>query len=167
MKYIDFIQQPEIFRLEWEEKLLVSNVFDTVDCQSWTWGGVKDAQDLLSEAPTYKDILDISMLEAPNFNENTEFHCVIGMYNAIRKSIIEISEIEKNALSGTLSPKEMAAIEKVGGFNEFGSIPQTLSLVPILGMSVEQVRAMPWDYCFSVLAYKKKENDFQKEIFRK
>lgn len=165
MKYIDFIQQPETFRIELEEKLLVSDVFDQIDCQSWTWGKVKDAQDMLSESPTYKDILDISILEATHFNESTDFHCVIGMYNAIRKSIIEISEIEKNALSGTLSPKEMSAIEKVGGFNEFGSIPQTLSLVPILGISFDEVRLQQWDLCFSVLAYEKKKNEFQKIIF--
>ena len=167
MKYIDFLHASESFQIYWTEKLRCSTVYDPIECQDWTWGKVKDAQDMLSESPTFKDIFEVAKLGSPNFNEETDFHCILGMYKAILIPIIEISEIERNALSGTLSPKEMAAIEKVGGFNEFGSIPQTLSLVPILGMSVEQVRAMPWDYCFSVLAYKKKENDFQKEIFRK
>lgn len=120
---------------------------------------------MMTGYPTYKDILDIARLEAPELNENTQFHVVIGMYNAIRESIIEISELEHNALAGQLSAKEMNAIEKVGGFEDFGSIPQTLSLVPILGISFYEVRLQPWDLCFSVLAYEKKKNDFQKIIF--
>lgn len=145
--------------------MLVSKVFEKIDCQSWDWGGVKDAQDMLTDYPTYKDILDIAKLEAPALNENTQFHVVIGMYNAIRESILEISELERSALSGTLTAKEMNALEKVGGFDDFGSVPQTLSLVPILGMSYEEIRLQPWDLCFSVLAYEKKKNDFQKIIF--
>lgn len=120
---------------------------------------------MMTGYPTYKDILDIARLEAPALNENTQFHVVIGIYNAIRESIIEISELEHNALAGRLSAKEMNAIEKVGGFEDFGSIPQTLSLVPILGISFDEVRLQPWDLCFSVLAYEKKKNDFQKIIF--
>ena len=51
-------------------------------------------------------------------------HVFFGTFNGIAKSILEITEIENNALGHTPTGDEMIASEEVGGFDSFGYLPE-------------------------------------------
>jgi hypothetical protein len=162
ISYINFISLPEDKRLELQEVILVADIF-TVDCKLWTWGKVKDVQSMLDDDITYKVIFDIANMEG-YFKETTDFHIVLGMFNAIQKSITEITLTENTAMAYTPKPKEIEAANEVGGFERFGSIPQTLKLVQLLNCSYNDVNNTAWGLCFLALYYDKISNDFNKKV---
>ncbi len=164
LTYIDFINQPEAVRIELQEYMLVAVMFKA-DCMSWKWGKVKEVQDLLATDSPYKNIFDIAKHESELITEQTDFHVVLGLFNAVIKSMTQLLQVEGEALNHISTPKELQASEAVGGFDAFGTLPQTLSLIPIFNVGIDQIRLMPWSECFSALVYDKRRNDFNKQLY--
>ena len=162
MTFRDYAFSSEDYRLEVEECFAVSEDPYKIDCQTWTWGKVKEVQDTISKPLSYADILALAQMESTRLKETSPFEAVMKMHNSIVKSIKYISEIENKVLSGQLTPKEMAALDDIGGFAEFGTIPQTMSLVALTGHPYNQILEMEWALCFAILAYEKKRKDFTK-----
>ena len=163
LSYIDFIQQPESVRIELQEYILVAVMFES-DCMNWKWGKVKECQELLANEMTYKDIFEIAKFESESITEQTDFHVVLGLFNAVSKSMAQLLQVEGEALNHVSSPKELQASEAVGGFEAFGTLPQTLSLIPLFGCGIKDIRDMQWSECFTALVYEKRRNDFNKQL---
>lgn len=165
LTYIEFLSLPEDERIEQQEIVLVSSIFD-VDCSTWKWSVVKDLQERLTNDLTYYDIFDIAKLGSKKLKQTDDFHLILGMFNAIKKSIETLKESENTALSSDVKPEALAAMQEVGGFEMFGSLPQTLALTKLFNMSYTQVNNLQWDLCFSALVYDKRFNDFKAKILK-
>lgn len=136
-----------------------------VDCKSWTFGKVKEMQIILSKPITYEVILDV----VNNIKENAlhlQANIVFGLFTGVIKSINEITEIEQNNLSSAPTPKEIAAMESVGGFERFGKFPEILSVARVLSISYEKAYETEWSLAFSALLYDKTINDYQKQLYK-
>jgi hypothetical protein len=166
MTFRDYAFMDESYRLEVEECLSVAEDPYKIDCQIWTWGKVKEVQDTISKRLSYADILSIAQMESELLRETSPFEAVMKMHNSIVKSIKYISEIENKVLSGQLTPKELASLHDIGGFAEFGTIPQTMSLVSLTGHPYNEVLKMEWALCFAILAYEKKRKEFTKTLYK-
>ena len=60
--FIEFLQLPETERIELQTIIQNANEFDKtfeINCQEWTMGQVKDAQELLARQKTYDDIIKL------------------------------------------------------------------------------------------------------------
>ena len=163
--YIKFLSLPEEYRNEMQEVYMCLKPID-VDCQTWTWGKVKQAQDLITEELTYKDILDIALLEAVKLKEDSPAHLVFSTFLGVRNSINEISKIESEQWSSPLDPKQQQALDSVGGFEMFGTLPQTLRLTEILRMSYNEVLNVSWEIGFAAYTYDVRSNEYNRLILK-
>jgi hypothetical protein len=165
LTYLQFLSLPEEYRLEMQEVYMCINPFE-VDAQSWTWGLVKEAQDILNSELTFKDILDVAKMEATNIKEDSPAHLVFSSFIGVRNSINEISKIESEQWASQLEPKQLQAIDSVGGFEMFGTLPQTLRLTEILRMSYNDVLNVSWEIGFAAYTYDVKSNEYNKIILK-
>lgn len=161
--YLEFLQLPEEKRIELQEIVFVAKVIE-VDCQSFTWGKVKDLQSMLEGEITYQLIFDIAQMEGKKIAVYTPFHVVLGLFNSIKKGITDIKEKEEKALAYQPKPKEIQAADEVGGFEMFGSLPQTLKLTQLLNCSYNEVNAMDWATCFSSLVFDKVSKEYDQKV---
>ena len=136
-----------------------------VDCTGWTWGQVKFTQDEIQGSVEYDTLLKIVQFET-KLNQYSDAERVISFYLAIVESIKAISEMEASATEYQPTAKEVAAAQEVGGFDVFGTLPQTLRLVPILGCSKEQVEATSYNTAFATMVYNSRLNDFQQKAIK-
>lgn len=134
-----------------------------IDCTKWTWGQVKETQESISGSVDFDTMLKIVSFET-KLNEYSDARLVIQFYLSIIESIKKISEMESNSMQYQPTPKEVAAAQEVGGFEVFGTLPQTLRLVPLLGCSIKEVEAMDYNTAFATLVYNSRLNDFQKIV---
>lgn len=165
LTYLEFLLLPEYERLEYQEQCLCLNHFE-VDCKTWTWGDVKYCQDVLSSDCTYLDILNVAKKESPKLNEQSQAHIVLNIFNSIKQSIDEITKIESESMQYQQPAKERAAAEAVGGFERFGTFPQTLSMVGVVAPSIKEVEAYQWETVFAAMVYKHTEGQFQKILYK-
>ena len=166
LTYFQFISLPDDKRMETQEAFIVASCsFESViDCLMWSWRDVKETQAVIDEDLSYLQILDIVKRESKKINEHSSAVVVFRMFNEIKKQIQKITEGEANALSGEMSVKEKLAAVAVGGFDEFGTIPQTLTLCKLFNMPYERVELMPYHICFMALYYDKRIGDFNTEL---
>lgn len=165
LTYWQFINLPEKERLEYQEQCLCLQPFE-VDCKTWTWGDVKFCQDVLSSDCAYIDILNVVQKESPKVTGKSPAHLILNIFNSIKRSIEEITKIEGEAMAYEQKAKEKAAAEAVGGFERFGTFPQTLSMVGIVAPSIKEVEAYQWDVVFAAMVYKHVEAQFQKQLYK-
>lgn len=144
-------------------ELCRASVLPEVDCTAWTWGQVKFTQDEIQGSVDYQTLLKIVQFET-KLTEQSEAVLVIRFYLAILESIKNISEMEATATEYQPTAKEVQAAQEVGGFDVFGTLPQTLRLVPILGCSIKEVEATDYNTAFAALVYNSRLNDFQKIV---
>lgn len=135
----------------------------TVDCTQWTWGQVKDTQDSITGSVDYDTLLKIVQFET-KLTERSDAELVIRFYLAIVKSIKAISEAEAVATHYEPTAKEVLAAQEVGGFDVFGTLPQSLRLVVVLAQSLKEVESYPYNTAFATLVYQSRLNDFQKIV---
>lgn len=162
MRYIDFIQLNEFDRLTLIEAVKCS-VLPEVDCTLWTWGQVKESQEIMKEDATFEDVLKLVRYQT-KLNQYSEARLILQFYLAIQKSISEITKVESEATAYQATPKEIAAAEEVGGFEVFGTLPQTLRLVGIIAPDIKGVEATDYNTAFAALVYQSRLNDFQKIV---
>lgn len=162
MTYKDYIQLPFDHQLEIYEACRASSL-PTVDCSGWTWGQVKETQDTIIDSVSYEQLLKIVQFET-KLTQYSDVRLVLQFYLAILESIKQISEIEAKATEYQPKSKEIAAAQEVGGFDVFGTLPQTLRLVEILGCSIREVEQTDYNTAFAALVYNSRLNDFQKIV---
>jgi hypothetical protein len=162
MTYLEFIQLNDFDRLTLAEAIKATE-YPVVDCTAWTWGDVKIAQDLLNGDVTFEDILKLVKIETM-LTEFSEARLVLQYFAAIKTSIESITSIENMSMAYQPTAKEVTAAQEVGGFDVFGTYPQTLRLVGIVAQTVKEVEAMPYNDCFAALLYTSRLNDFQKLV---
>ena len=165
LTYVQFLSLPEEYRNEMQEVYMCLKPIE-VDAQSWTWGKVKEAQDLMSSELTFKDILDIAKLEGYKLKEDSPAHVVFSNFLGVRNSINEITKLESEQWSNQLEPKQQQALDAVGGFAMFGTLPQTLRLTEILRMSYSEVLNVSWEIGFAAYTYDVKSNEYNKLILK-
>ena len=162
LSLLDFFLLSEDKRIEY--KTIYDNVTFEVDCKKWLYKEVKETQYLLRNELTYKNIIDIVGIKIKGDLMAVDAHIVFGTFNGILKSIVEISEIESNALGSTLNANEMIALEEVGGFEVFGYLPELDRLAGGNILQYEKIKNLSWEDCFSKLAMDSRQNKFNKKI---
>lgn len=165
MNYIEFVNLGLDDRAFIEEQCLLAVDKFEVDCTLWKWGQVKEAQDCIATA-TYADILKMVGYES-KLNHFSSAESVLLMFRAISKSIQSITEMEVNEMQYEQSAKEMAASVAVGGFDRFGTSPQTYRLTEILNDSYQNILNYPYIDCINALIFKSVESDFQRKVVTK
>ena len=165
LTYIQFLSLPGEYRLEMQEVYMCLKPIE-VEAQLWTWGKVKSTQDILNDELTFKDILIIAKIEGTKLNELSPAHLVFSTFLGVRNSINEITKIENEQWSSALTPKQEQAINDVGGFAMFGTLPQTLRLAEILRMSYSDVLNVSWEIGFASYTYDVKSNEYNQIILR-
>lgn len=162
MRYIDFIQLDYFDRLTFIEAVKCSNLPE-VDCTLWTWGQVKEAQEITSNDATFEEVLRVVKFET-KLNQYSDARLVFQFYLAIQKSISEITKAESGATAYKPEAKEIVAAQEVGGFDVFGTLPQTLRLVGIIAPDIKTVEATDYNTAFAALVYQSRLTDFQKIV---
>jgi hypothetical protein len=165
LTYLQFLSLPEDYRNEMQEVYMCLTPVE-VNCQKWTWGKVKEVQDILSGEITFNDILEIAKYEGANLQENSPAHVVFSTFLGVRNSINEISKIESEQWATQLTPKQEQTLNEVGGFEAFGTLPTTLKLTGILNMSYNEVLNVSWEICFAAYSYDIKFNEYNTLILK-
>ena len=164
--YIEFLSLPEIQRQEVQEIFLLAENHFEIECMEWSWGAVKNIQEMMMEDVSYMDIFEIAKMEGKKLTETSPAVTIFTIFLEIKRQIEKITENESIRLSGELTVKEKVAAEVVGGFACFKHYPQTFELTRLLNCSYNDVEAMPYYICFLALSYEKTKADFKKEIFK-
>jgi hypothetical protein len=160
----EFLQLPESERMLIQEAFICQSETYDIDCLQWEWGQVKKAQELIAGDITYYDILETVQIEGSRFSARSKAANVFQMFTVISEHIKKISQMEDTTLSSDLTPKERLAIEVVGGFSEFGTLPQTLLLCKLFNDTFVNIQKYKYHICFLALYYDKKQGDFNKEL---
>ena len=88
------------------------------------------------------------------------------MFSSIVDNINKISIFESESMPYTPSAKEMAASLAVGGFEKFGTLPQTLSLCNYLNTPYKEVLKLPYIDCINTLILESTRKDFQDRVLK-
>ncbi len=137
-----------------------------VDCQTWTWGDVKEVQDAIALNLTYMNILLIAQMDCKNLKDCSPAHVVFSAFLGVRNSINEISKKESEQWARPLEPKQQQALAAVGGFEMFGTLPQTLRLAEIMKLSYNEVLKIEWITGFNAYTYDVQCNEYNKLILK-
>lgn len=152
--YETFVQLPEADRMLCQQAYLLLPIpIEDLDIMQWEWGVVKELQSMFRGDITYMDILAIAKMEAPALSAKSTARTVMVVFNAIKEQVDKVSQNEMSALSATPSAKEKLAAERVGGFETFGTYPQTYELCSVMNMSYQDVQHLPYHEGFVALAY--------------
>ena len=165
LTYIQFLSLPDEYRNEMQEVYMCIK-HSEIDCQTWTWGKVKQAQDLLNSELTYLDILEVAKIEGVKLKETSPAHLVFATFLGVQKSIAEITQLENEQWTTALTPKQEQAINDVGGFGMFGTLPQTLRLAEILRLNYNEVLNVAWEIGFASYTYDVRSNEYNKIILK-
>ena len=166
LTFLQYTLLPEDYRLQYQEVYIAQEPVQ-IDCQSWTWGDVKKAQSILDSELTFQDVFDLASQGAETpLTANSPAHLVYKLFLGVKKSIDEITQIESQAWTTQLTPKQIQAINEVGGFDAFGNMPQTIRLTEILRMSYTEVLTIPWELGFAAYSYDVKSSLYNQLIVR-
>ena len=135
-----------------------------VDCKTWTFEAVKETQYQLKRPLDYKTMIEIVGRQIDGSLFDIDAHVFFGTFNGIAKSILEITEIENNALGHTPTGDEIIASEDVGGFDSFGYLPELDRLAGGDILKYDAVRKQSWSDCFSKLAYESRQMRYQNKM---
>ena len=135
-----------------------------VDCKTWTFEAVKETQYMMKRQLDYKAMIEIVSRQINTDILSIDAHVFFGTFNGIAKSILEITEIENNALGHTPTGDEMIASEEVGGFDSFGYLPELDRLANGDILKYDAIRKLSWSECFSKLAYDSRQSRYQNKM---
>jgi len=135
-----------------------------VDCKTWTFEAVKETQYQLKRQLDYKSMIEIVSRQINTDILSIDAHVFFGTFNGIAKSILEITEIENNALGHTPTGDEMIASEEVGGFESFGYLPELDRLANGDILKYDAIKKQSWSDCFAKLAYESRQNRYQNKM---
>ena len=135
-----------------------------VDCKTWTFEAVKETQYQLKRPLDYKTMIEIVGRQIDGSLFEIDAHVFFGTFNGIAKSILEITDIENNALGHTPTGDEMIASEEVGGFDSFGYLPEMDRLANGDILKYEEIKKLSWSDCFSKLAYDSRQSRYQNKL---
>ena len=135
-----------------------------VDCKTWTFEAVKETQYQLKRPLDYKTMIEIVGRQIDGSLFDIDAHVFFGTFNGIAKSILEITEIENNALGHTPTGDEIIASEEVGGFDSFGYLPELDKLAGGDILKYDAIRKQSWSDCFSKLAYESRQMRYQNKM---
>ena len=159
---IDFLFLPEDKKVE---MLAIYRLTDfDVDCKTWTFEDVKETQYKLKKQIDYKTMIEIVARQIKGDLLNVDAHIFFGTFYGINKSILEITEIENNALGHQPTGDEIIASEEVGGFESFGYIPELDRLAGGDLLKYDEIRKLKWSDCFTKLAYESRQNKYQNKM---
>ena len=136
-----------------------------IDCERWTFGDVKMAQQVLSKEFD-EEAFEFLMSKIFENYLDIKYHIVFLSLRGIIKSIEAITEKENKAMFSFPDPKATAALEKVGGFERFGRFPEIIAICKEFGWTYEYVSNLEWSIAFSIAFLQHKQNEFQKEYYR-
>ena len=158
----------EFLFLPEEKKAEMSAIYNLVtfdvDCKTWTFEAVKETQYQLKRPLDYKTMIEIVGRQIDCSLFDIDAHVFFGTFNGIAKSILEITEIENNALGHTPTGDEMIASEEVGGFESFGYLPELDRLANGDILKYDAIRKLSWSECFSKLAYDSRQSRYQNKM---
>ena len=135
-----------------------------VDCKTWTFEAVKETQYQLKRPLDYKTMIEIVGRQIDGSLFEIDAHVFFGTFNGIAKSILEITDIENNALGHTPTGDEIIASEEVGGFDSFGYLPELDKLAGGDILKYDAIRKQSWSDCFSKLAYESRQMRYQNKM---
>ena len=135
-----------------------------VDCKTWTFEAVKETQYMMKRQLDYKAMIEIVSRQINTDILSIDAHVFFGTFNGIAKSILEITEIENNALGHTPTGDEMIASDEVGGFDSFGYLPELDKLAGGDILKYDAIRKQNWSDCFAKLAYESRQNRYQNKM---
>lgn len=135
-----------------------------VDCKTWTFEDVKETQYQLKKQIDYKAMIEIVSRQINTDILSIDAHVFFGTFNGIAKSILEITDIENNALGHTPTGDEIIASEEVGGFESFGYLPELDRLANGDILKYEAIKKQSWSDCFAKLAYESRQNRYQNKM---
>ena len=158
----EFLLLPEEKRSEMSA--IYNLVTFDVDCKTWTFEDVKETQYQLKKQIDYKTMIEIVNRQIKKDIFEIDAHVFFGTFNGIAKSILEITDIENNALGHTPTGDEMIASEEVGGFESFGYLPELDRLANGDILKYDAIRKLSWSECFSKLAYDSRQSRYQNKI---
>ena len=158
----DFLFLPEGKKAEMSA--IYSLVTFDIDCKAWTFGDVKETQYQLKKQIDYRTMIEIVSRQINQDILQLDAHVFFGTFNGIQKSILEITEIENNALGHTPTGDEMIASEEVGGFESFGYLPELDRLAGGDVLKYDEIKKMKWADCFAKLAYDSRQNRYQNKL---
>ena len=158
----EFLFLPEEKRAEMQA--IYNLVTFDVDCKTWTFEAVKETQYQLKRQLDYKAMIEIVSRQINSDILSIDAHVFFGTFNGIAKSILEITEIENNALGHTPTGDEMIASEEVGGFESFGYLPEMDRLANGDILKYEEIKKLSWSDCFSKLAYDSRQSRYQNKL---
>lgn len=164
--FIEFLHLDRFLQIEIEEEIICAINSYEVDCTQWTWGEVKQTQDLLASEFTYKELFDVVRIETRKLTEHSDVKNILLMFRAIQENINKITIFESESMPYSPSAKEMAASMAVGGFEKFGTLPQTLSLCNYLNESYSNVQKLPYIDCINTLILESTRSNFQNAIIK-
>ena len=148
-----------------EEMLLIyKHIKIDIDCKTWTWGDVKETQYELKKQINYQTIINIVSRQIKTELLTIDAHIFFATFNAISNSILQITDIENNAMGHTPTANEMVASEEVGGFESFGYLPEMDKLANGNILKYEEIKRLSWNDCFSKLAYDARQTKYQNKI---
>ena len=158
----DFLFLPE------EKKDEMSAIYKLVcfdvDCKTWTFEDVKETQYQLKKQIDYKTMIEIVNRQINQDILQLDAHIFFGTFNGIQKSILEITDIENNALGHQPSADELIASEEVGGFESFGYLPELDKLAGGDLLKYDEIRKLKWSDCFAKLAYESRQSRYQNKM---
>lgn len=147
-----------------ELSLIYNHIVYDIDCKQWTWGDLKEAQYKLKKELTYQVMIEIVSMQIKTDLMQVDAHVFFGTFNGIRKSIIEITEIENNALGHIPTGNEVIASEEVGGFESFGYLPELDRLSNGNILNYDKIKQLSWGECFTKLAYEARQNRYNNKL---
>ena len=161
--YYDFIRLDNDEQFNWINILRYGDPIE-VDCTTWKYGDVKTVQQLLTKELTEEGFDYILSLVFTKGYMYIPFHIVLLTYRGIIEGIERVTKIENDSLVSIPDGKVAAALEKVGGFEVFGRLPELLSLVEAGHGTYQQVYDLEWSLAYSIQLYLKRCNEFKLEI---
>lgn len=159
----DFVLLPDDERVYWERVIGYTQPIEC-DCMQWEFGRVKEVQMLIQKGDVkYSDLIDIIKAKVNKQAMYLPFHVVLQLWAGINQSIERITKLESDAMSGRVSAVDTIAMEKVGGFERFGRLPEILSLAERFHTDYQSAWKIEWHIAFSTLYYYTKVNEYIRE----
>lgn len=132
------------------------------DLQNRTFGEIKDLQLMFDKGlAIYEMVKPIAMLTDKEESEIYKMGIVevSQTFAYIRDSIAELNEAERQRLTRALTDKEVRA--GIDRFEDYSVYPQFRSLALTFGLTINEVRNMPYSEAFLELCYAKDLAEYQ------
>ena len=137
------------------------NHFKFKPLREYTFGQIKDVQQEIEKGLQVSDIPRVLALfegdDLRYFNETIVE--VFQQFAWVKESVIDITEIEREALSRQLTDKEIKA--GVDRFEMFGVYPQIRSFANAFNQTIDWARSQPYEHGFVELIYQKTLGEYE------